>query len=85
MLAPCNDAAEIQEQPQLRFRGFFAKVEYPEWGAVVEHPDFFAKASGGGIGIRRRAPRVGEHNPEVYGELGLSARELADLDADGVI
>jgi benzylsuccinate CoA-transferase BbsE subunit len=85
MLAPCNDAREISEQPQLRHRELFTSVEYPELGATLEHPDFFAKSSACRIGIRRRAPRVGEHNAEVYGELGLGAAELEALGREGVI
>jgi len=85
MLAPCNDAREILEQPQLRHRELFTTVEYPELGAAFEHPDFFAKSTGGRIGIRRRAPRVGEHDGEVYGELGLSAKDLDGLRREGVI
>jgi benzylsuccinate CoA-transferase BbsE subunit len=85
MLAPCNDAREILEQPQLRSRDLFTTIEYPELGARIEHPGFFAKASRGRIGIRRRAPRIGEHNAEIYGELGLDAGALAELTRHGVI
>jgi crotonobetainyl-CoA:carnitine CoA-transferase CaiB-like acyl-CoA transferase len=85
MLAPCNDAREISEQPQLRFRELYTSIEYPELGARFEHPAFFARSSRGGIGVRGRAPRVGEHNREVYGELGLGEAELAALRAEGVI
>ena len=85
MLAPCNDAREILEQAQLRSRDLFTTLEYPELGARIEHPDFFAKASRSRIGIRRRAPRVGEHNAEVYGELGLDVEALRELAAEGVI
>lgn len=85
MLAPCNDAREISEQPQLRSRDFFTTVEYPELGAAFEHPDFFAKNTGPRVGIRGRAPRVGEHNTEVYAELGLGEPDLAVLSAQGVV
>ncbi len=85
LLAPCNDARAVLAQPQLRDRGLFTTLEYPELGASIEHPDFFGKASRGRIGIRRRAPRIGEHNAEVYGELGLGAAELAELAASGVM
>jgi crotonobetainyl-CoA:carnitine CoA-transferase CaiB-like acyl-CoA transferase len=85
MLAPCNDAREILEQPQLRDRALFTTIDYPELGASIEHPDFFAKSNRCRIGIRCRAPRVGEHNAEVFGELGLGAEELSALAAEGVV
>jgi benzylsuccinate CoA-transferase BbsE subunit len=85
MLAPCNDAKEILEQPQLRFREFFTRVEYPEEGAGIEHPGSFARSNRCSVGIRGRAPRIGEHNAEVFGELGLSAGDLEALAREGVV
>jgi crotonobetainyl-CoA:carnitine CoA-transferase CaiB-like acyl-CoA transferase len=85
MLAPCNDAREILEHPQLRHRELFTTIAYPEFGASVEHPEFFAKSNACRIGIRRRAPRIGEHNAEIFGEIGISAGALADLAAEGVV
>ena len=85
LLAPCNDAREILEQPQLRSRELFSTIEYPELGVAIEHPAFFAKSTATRIGLRRRAPRVGEHNAEVYGEIGLGAADLDALARDGVV
>jgi len=85
MLAPCNDAREIVEQPQLRSRELFTTIEYPELGASVLHPAFFAKSTACRIGVRGRAPRVGEHNREIYAELGLGGAELEALAGRGVI
>ena len=85
MLAPCNDAREIVEQPQLRSRGFFTTLEYPELGASLLHPSFFAKSSACRIGVRGRAPRVGEHNAEVFAELGLDAAALDALASQGIV
>jgi benzylsuccinate CoA-transferase BbsE subunit len=85
LLAPCNDAREILAQPQLRDRKLFVTLEYPELGASIEHPDFFAKLSPEPMRIRRRAPRIGEHNAEVWGELGVDAAERARLAAEGVL
>jgi crotonobetainyl-CoA:carnitine CoA-transferase CaiB-like acyl-CoA transferase len=84
LLAPCNDAREILAHRQLRERELFVTLDYPELGAAIEHPAFFAKA-GDAIRVRRRAPRVGEHNDEVYGEIGLGPRERADLASQGAI
>ena len=85
MLAPCNDAREILEQPQLRSRELFTTLEYPELGASIEHPAFFAKSTACRIGVRSRAPRVGEHNAAVYGELGLGVADLEALAAESVL
>ena len=85
MLAPCNDAREILDQAQLRSRSLFTTIDYPEFGAAIEHPDFFAKSNRCSIGIRSRAPRIGEHNAEVFGEIGLAAADLAALSGEGVI
>ena len=79
----CNDAREVSRHPQLRSRDFFVTLDYPELGAQIEHPAFFAKA--GGVAIRCRAPRIGEHNDWVYGELGIEAAEQAELQSRGVI
>jgi len=85
MLAPCNDAGEIAAQPQLRSRELFTTLEYPELGAAIEHPAFFAKSSLGGLSVRGRAPRIGEHNAELYGELGLAESDLDALRGEGVV
>ncbi|HVH19107.1 MAG TPA: CoA transferase [Myxococcota bacterium] len=71
LLAPCNDAAEILAHEQLRTRELFAAVAHPELGASFELPDFFAKTADGAIRIRRRAPRLGEHQREVLEEWAL--------------
>ncbi len=75
LLAPCNNAKEIAEQPQLRERELFSTLEYPELGVSIEHPNFFAKARG--IRIRRPAPRLGEHNEEVFSEIDRNARRTS--------
>ncbi|MEE3329222.1 MAG: CoA transferase [Myxococcota bacterium] len=82
-LAPCNDAREVSRHPQLRSRDFFVTLDYPELGAQIEHPAFFAKTAG--VAIRCRAPRIGEHNDALYGELGISAAERGELKSRGVI
>jgi crotonobetainyl-CoA:carnitine CoA-transferase CaiB-like acyl-CoA transferase len=69
LLAPCNDAAEILAQPQLRERALFVRLDYPELGTTIEHPARFAQSCRGRIGVRSRAPRLGEHHEEVLAEL----------------
>lgn len=85
LLAPCNDAHAVLAQPQLRDRALFTTLEYPELGAAIEHPAFFAKTGRTPLGIRRRAPRIGEHNDAVYAEAGFTRDELEKLAAEGAI
>ena len=85
LLAPCNDAREISEHEQLRSRELFVTLEYPELGASIEHPAFFAKTSRNGVRLRRRAPRIGEHNVEIYSEIGLDGDEIGKLQSEGVL
>jgi crotonobetainyl-CoA:carnitine CoA-transferase CaiB-like acyl-CoA transferase len=66
LLAPCNDAAAILAHEQLRARELFVTV--PGLDTALELPDFFAKTRERAIRIRRRAPRVGEHQAEVLQE-----------------
>ena len=85
MLAPANTAREVLASRQLRAREFFVDVEDPELGVKLPFPGAFAKTSRGGVGMRCRAPRLGEHNAAVYADLGLDAQAQAALAQDGVI
>jgi len=78
LLAPCNDAREIAEHPQLRSRALFERVEYEALGTSFEHVGFFAKLAPRPMALRR-APRLGEHDAEVERELSESER------ADGTV
>jgi crotonobetainyl-CoA:carnitine CoA-transferase CaiB-like acyl-CoA transferase len=86
LLAPVNSPRELYANPQLRARDFFVTLDHPEYGRGFEYPGPFTKLLGLPVGPWRRAPRIGEHNREVYGgELGYSREELTALAAAGVI
>jgi crotonobetainyl-CoA:carnitine CoA-transferase CaiB-like acyl-CoA transferase len=82
MLAPASTAREIVASRQLESREFFVDLDHAHLGLSLKLPGAFAKSSRGGIEVRRPAPRLGEHNAEVYGPLGLDVDALA---AEGVI
>jgi len=84
MLAPINTAREITASAQLASRGFFVDVENPGRGRL-RYPGSFALSNVTRIGVRRPAPRLGEHTEEVLGELGLGADEIARLRAERVV
>lgn len=77
LLAPCNDARELLGHEQLRARGLFRAVDYSELGATIEQPDFFAVVSPRPVSIRRRAPRLGEHDAEIDRELAAAPAPAA--------
>jgi len=83
---PVATVADIHRDPQLKARQFWQDVTNPLSGATLKYPGGFAVISGERLQIRRPAPRVGQHNQEVYAkELGLSERDIEDLKEDRVI
>jgi benzylsuccinate CoA-transferase BbsE subunit len=84
-LGPCNNAADILKYPQLEARDFWRDIEYPQLGATLKYPGGAVKTTQGYVGPRRRAPRIGEHNAEVYGAMGLSDNEIEALKKQKVI
>jgi crotonobetainyl-CoA:carnitine CoA-transferase CaiB-like acyl-CoA transferase len=75
---PVSTVADVYEDPQLRARGFWQEVEVPEAGRSVPFPGGFALFDGERPRLRRPAPRLGEHNDEVYArELGIARDDLA--------
>jgi len=83
---PVSSAEDIIEDPQLKHRDFWARVEHPELGASIVYPGGFGKFSITFCGIKMRAPLIGEHNREIYeGKLGLTRAELVRLKEANVI
>ncbi len=77
---------EVADCPHLEARGSFTTYDHPEVGAL-RYPGagFLADGENPVVG-HRAAPRLGEHNHEVYcRELGLLESELALLQAAGVV
>jgi crotonobetainyl-CoA:carnitine CoA-transferase CaiB-like acyl-CoA transferase len=81
-------ADKIRHDPQLRARQFLVEVPHSRFGPLpVETTPlrFSATPVHPGGPIQRGAPRWGEDNSYVYGELlGLSEEEIADYAAKGI-
>ena len=88
---PCSHVLEIQDvlqDPQLKHRGMMVDLAHPVYGKIHG-------ATGSGFPIRysemnvqydHPAPRLGEHNEEIYsGLLGYDQEKLARLKKEGII
>ncbi len=79
------DVSDVHNDEQLRARGHFWRVAHPEIGEVDwDGPAYHLSATP--LAPERPAPKLGEHNHEVYAELlGYSEDELADMIATGAL
>jgi crotonobetainyl-CoA:carnitine CoA-transferase CaiB-like acyl-CoA transferase len=79
------NGGEVIADPHLEARAFWDTVEHPEVGTYRQVTTPWKMS----LHPRRAtspAPNLGEHNHAVLGELlGLSAREISTLEAQGII
>jgi crotonobetainyl-CoA:carnitine CoA-transferase CaiB-like acyl-CoA transferase len=75
---------EWLEDEHAAARGFFQRLAQPgyEQRLTVAGPPYAFTEHPGAVG---RAPRIGEHNREIYGALGYSLSELTALRECGAI
>ncbi len=80
---PVFEVDEALHNPQIDARGTLTELEHPELGdvPVIEHPLKFDRARSG---FERAPPLLGEHNRDVFLELGYSDAELDEMEAAGV-
>ncbi len=84
LIAPISTIEELLQSAQFEDRKYWRKVEHPS-DLTLTYPGPFAKLSAQPITFKRRPPLVGEHNREVFGELGIDADRVATLARKGVI
>ncbi len=75
---------ELIDDPQLNARGMIERHPHPAIGEIVLHGNALQFA-GAASRARALAPRLGEHNAEVFAEIGVDADEIARLAAAGVV
>lgn len=86
LLFPVSTPRDILENTHLHARGYFQKVRHPGIDMTITYPGPFVQASGMPLSLRRLAPKLGEHNAEIYlDELGLTQAELVRLREADVV
>jgi CoA:oxalate CoA-transferase len=86
---PCarlNTVDKLLEDPQAKARELVTFAYLPELGMEMPVPGVPVKLSLTPGSINTPAPRIGEHNDEVYGEiLGFTPAKIANLKKNGII
>ncbi|MGE5505210.1 MAG: CaiB/BaiF CoA transferase family protein [Actinomycetota bacterium] len=82
---PVNTLSEALGDAQVQARGLVATVDHPLAPAPVPVLTSPLKLSETPPTLSRPPPVLGQHTDEVLAEAGLSAAEIADLRADGVV
>jgi CoA:oxalate CoA-transferase len=82
---PVRNMQEVLTSEQYRERQFFVEVDHPATGPLI-YPGAPFKMSATPWQIRTPAPRLGEHNGQIYSErLGLSLEQIEQLHQQSVI
>lgn len=82
---PAYTPKDMVKDPQLQFRGLWMNIPHPELNDSIKYPGFFYKTTAHPPEIPTRAPLIGEHNREIYGQLGISDEDMIRLKQANVI
>jgi crotonobetainyl-CoA:carnitine CoA-transferase CaiB-like acyl-CoA transferase len=82
-----NNIQDMINHLQLDYRKFYKNIYHSELETSIKYPGYmFQTTEGDKASIRHRAPLIGEHNEQIYGDLlGMSERKLTNLREIGVI
>jgi formyl-CoA transferase len=83
-IGPIYDIRQILEDPHVLARELIADYPDPDMGAFPMH-HVVPRLSGTPGSIRTPAPRLGEHNRTLLGEIGVSGAAYAKLVAAGIV
>jgi len=80
---PVYDYRQMFADPQVRHRGLVQYASDPELGEVpyIRTPIKI----GDSVRVRTVAPKLGQHNAEIFGRLGVSEPEMRRLRTKGVL
>jgi crotonobetainyl-CoA:carnitine CoA-transferase CaiB-like acyl-CoA transferase len=81
-VGPVNRLDDLFDDPHLRAVGFWQEVQHPTEG-LLRQPGVTSHFSATPGGLRRPAPRLGEHTAEVLREAGMPEEQVSSLLASG--
>ena len=77
--------SDLVNDNQLKARDFWVDIKQDESGSTMPYPREFVKSSEMSCSTKFRAPKIGEHNSEIYKEIGISSAQLLTLREAGII
>ncbi len=84
-LGPLSSMQDLLNDECLKARDYWTKVKHPELKTSLTYPRTFIRSTEMDCSIHFRAPLIGEHNNEVYKDLGLSEEALLTLQKESII
>lgn len=85
MIGIVSTPEDLAQNPQLNARNWYHAEPHDHLGASVTYAGAPYRLSETPVTFRRRAPLPGEHNHEVFPEIGISGAQLDALRAAGVV
>ncbi len=88
MLAPLWVTTDILREEHFKMRNFWQTLSYPQMGEKLVHPGITIKMKGNTFRVRRRAPKIGEHNAEILSNIkklkryNLTATPISEKDTE---
>ncbi|MCD6152627.1 MAG: CoA transferase [Syntrophobacterales bacterium] len=82
--APVNTFDEAFSHPQVKHRQMVVEMEHPVEGPIrmLNFPGKFSETPSA---IELPPPALGEHTEEIFGELGITKEEIAELAKDKIV
>jgi benzylsuccinate CoA-transferase BbsE subunit len=84
-IGPLSSMQELLTDKCLKEREFWTVIEHPELKTSITYPKEFVRSSEVDCSTKLRAPLIGEHNEEIYREIGISDQVLVSLKNKRII
>jgi len=81
---PVSTPKDVCSDPHWEFRKFFVEVDHPLAGKF-KYPRGTVRVNPEWWQVNAAAPLLGQHNEEVYGKLGYSRNDIAQLASQGIV